>query len=274
MLKNFGPKVTTKVVESQSLLMVNNKILVPPSLSHRILQWYHDYLNHPGSTRIHKTLEQTFWWPNMRAHCEHHVKHCKTCQLCKSSNKKHGKLPQKDVENSVPWNRVDVDLIGPMTVHAKNGKFELLALVTMIDPASSWFEAVPLKDKTSGTVAAAFDDTWLSRHPRPQCIVFDCASENKSVFRETLINYGLGPGMKTITSHNPQANSMIERIHQVLNDMLRTKEMEETEIDPDFPFDSILSAIVCAIRCTYHTTLQATPGQLVFGRDMILPIAM
>ena len=32
-LKNFGPKVTTKVVESQSLLMVNNKIAVPPSLS-------------------------------------------------------------------------------------------------------------------------------------------------------------------------------------------------------------------------------------------------
>ena len=26
------------------------------------------------------------------------------------------------------------------------------------------------------------------------------------------------------------------------------------------------------MRCTYHTTLKATPGQLVFGRDMILPI--
>ena len=64
----------------------------------------------------------------------------------------------------MPWNRVHVDLIGPLPVHAKNGKFELLVL-TMIDPASRWFEAVPLKDNTSGTVAAAFDDTWLSRHP-------------------------------------------------------------------------------------------------------------
>ena len=27
-----------------------------------------------------------------------------------------------------------------------------------------------------------------------------------------------------------------------------------------------------AIRSTYHTTLQHTPGQLVFGRDMMLPI--
>ena len=27
-----------------------------------------------------------------------------------------------------------------------------------------------------------------------------------------------------------------------------------------------------AVRSTYHTTLQATPAQLVFGRDMIYPI--
>ena len=28
------------------------------------------------------------------------------------------------------------------------------------------------------------------------------------------------------------------------------------------------------MRSTYHTTLQATPAQLVFGRDMILPISV
>ena len=27
-----------------------------------------------------------------------------------------------------------------------------------------------------------------------------------------------------------------------------------------------------ALRSTYHTTLRATPGQLVFGRDMILNV--
>ena len=79
--------------------------------------------------------------------------------------------------------------------------------------------------------------------------------------------------MKPTTAHDPQANSIVERIHQVLNDMLRTMELEEREIDPSKPFDEALNAAPYAIRCTYHTTLQATPGQLVFGRDMILPIA-
>lgn len=35
----------------------------------------------------------------------------------------------------------------------------------------------------------------------------------------------------------------------------------------------ILAPIQWAMNSTYHTTLRATPGQLAFSRDMILPIA-
>jgi hypothetical protein len=41
------------------------------------------------------------------------------------------------------------------------------------------------------------------------------------------------------------------------------------EKDPWRPF---LSSAAYAIHSTFHTTLKATPGQLVFGRDMVLPI--
>ena len=34
----------------------------------------------------------------------------------------------------------------------------------------------------------------------------------------------------------------------------------------------ILAAAMFALRSTYHTTLQATPAQLVFGRDSVLNI--
>ena len=136
-----------------------------------------------------KTLEQLFWWPNMRSQVENHVAHCKICQLCKKSNKKCGKLPQKDVEPSIPWNRVNVDLVGPLSCKAKNGTFSLLAL-TMIDPATGWFEVAPLKDSTSTTVAAAFDDTWLSCYPRPQFIGYDGGSENKGDLKKPSLIMG------------------------------------------------------------------------------------
>ena len=38
-------------------------------------------------------------------------------------------------------------------------------------------------------------------------------------------------------------------------------------MDADDPWSGILSAV--AVRSIFHTTLQATPGQLVFGRDII-----
>jgi hypothetical protein len=37
-------------------------------------------------------------------------------------------------------------------------------------------------------------------------------------------------------------------------------------------WNGILSATMFALRATYHTTLDATPMQLVFGRDAILNI--
>ena len=36
------------------------------------------------------------------------------------------------------------------------------------------------------------------------------------------------------------------------------------------PWSSILAATDFSVQITYHTTLQATPVQLIFGRDMIL----
>ena len=59
----------------------------------------------------------------------------------------------------------------------------------------------------------------------------------------------------------------------MLGNQLRSFELEEREFtSEEETFEPFLTACAYAIRCTYHTTLKATPGQLVFGRDMILPI--
>ena len=78
---------------------------------------------------------------------------------------------------------------------------------------------------------------------------------------------------KPTTSHNPQANAIIERAHKVVNDMHRSFDLENENLEEDNPFDYFLQCTAWAIRSTYHTTLQATPCQLVFGRDMIHNIA-
>ena len=41
-------------------------------------------------------------------------------------------------------------------------------------------------------------------------------------------------------------------------------------MDEEDPWSGVLAAAMFALRATYHTTTQATPMQLVFGRDAIL----
>ena len=163
---------------------------------------------------------------------------------------------------TVPWKRVDVDLIGPWTVKTPSKTYSLQA-ITMIDPATGWFEMSQLIDATAYAAMNAFCNEWLCRYPRPKYVGMDGGSEFKKQFKETVKNYGLK--VKKTTPYNPQGNSVIERIHQVIGDSLRTYELQEQELDEDDPFGAMLANVSWALRSTYHTVLEATPGQLVFG---------
>eukprot|EP00957_Ditylum_brightwellii_P029476 2228458-Ditylum_brightwellii.AAC.1 len=54
--------------------------------------------------------------------------------------------------------------------------------------------------------------------------------------------------------------------------MIRSFEVHSTDIDEKDPWTSILSAVRFTTRATVHTIIQATPMQLVFGRDAILNV--
>ena len=74
---------------------------------------------------------------------------------------------------------------------------------------------------------------------------------------------------KCTTVKNPQSNSPVERIHQVLKNMFLTKKLKEQILDYIDPFGEILASIAWAVRASYNSATDATPAQLVFGRDML-----
>eukprot|EP00957_Ditylum_brightwellii_P151339 11523908-Ditylum_brightwellii.AAC.1 len=74
---------------------------------------------------------------------------------------------------------------------------------------------------------------------------------------------------KLTTKKNPHVNSILERIHQVVANMLRSYDLDNQELDQIAPFSKYLATIVWENQCTYHTTLEATSEDLAFGRDMI-----
>ena len=153
-------------------------------------------------------------------------------------------VPAKSIDDLVPWRTVHTDLIGPYSITAKQTQsgdkikeieLQLMAM-TMVDPATGWFETkeVPYYsiedvinnkdnyiDKSLARISQLFNQAWLSRYPRPSKVVFDNGSEFKIHFMRLLKDFDIKPRPTTV--ENPQGNSPVERIHQVVHDMIKTK---------------------------------------------------
>ena len=104
-------------------------------------------------------------------------------------------------------------------------------------------------------------------------VTFDRGSEFIGQNSKQMLVHDYGIKRKPIIVRNPQANAIVERIHQNIANMVRTFELETNYLDVDNPWKGVLSATAYAIWSTCHTMLKKTPGQLVFGRDMILNIS-
>ncbi|GFH56268.1 hypothetical protein CTEN210_12744 [Chaetoceros tenuissimus] len=300
-----------KMYDNERLMTYRGRIYVPPSLTTPAIQWYHWILQHPGKDKLLRTLQMHCAWPGMQKDIEEYTKACRECQLYKKRTVKYGKLPPKQLPPLQPWNEVAVDLIGPYTISTRqrqvDGKIQnvklILCAMTMIDTATGWFEirevptaAIELKkkpkkkrgrpsindeddiitkttimDKSSARISQLFDQTWLSRYPRPTRVIFDNGVEFKKDFLPLLKDYGIKP--VTTTIKNPQANAILERVHLVIHNMIRTHELDNIIFDALDPWSQILAQVAFAIRCSHHRTLEASPAQLVHHRDMIFNIA-
>jgi hypothetical protein len=71
---------------------------------------------------------------------------------------------------------------------------------------------------------------------------------------------------------NPQANGILERVHQVLGQMLCTAELDLANLVTPDDVDVFLDYAAWAICSTYHTVLKASPGAAIFGQDILFNI--
>ena len=258
----------------KSYTLVTNKegkIVLPEDLQRKATEWYHTHLLHPGETRMELTIGQHYCWKGMRNTITSVCRACTICKRLKTRNKKYGRIPPKPVPEIIPWHTLCIDLIGPYKFGT--GKHQVtLHCLTMIDPATGWFEIVQIDSKRADEVANQLEFAWLTRYPWPTEVVMDRGKEFAAEVREMLKNeYGFV--RKVITTRNPQANSIIERVHQVLHNMIRSMGLRDARDLGDYGWQGVLAAVRHAIRCSVHTTTRATPTQLVFNRDAILNIS-
>jgi hypothetical protein len=128
-----------KLIENTTCVCKDSWLVIPKSLQVCAVKWYHHYLQHPGHTRLEETMNAAMNWKDMHTTIRSLTKSCKSCQVNSRRSQKYGHLPPKIVY-TIPWEYLCVDLIGPYILKGKdNLQIDFMAL-TMIDPASSWFE--------------------------------------------------------------------------------------------------------------------------------------
>ena len=94
-------------------------------------------------------------------------------------------------------------------------------------------------------------------------MIYNNGSEFKLHFCALCTTHGVKH--KPTSVKNPQANAILERIHGVLGNMLRTSELDMAESVKASDIDVFLSDAAWAICSIYQTVLKASPGAAIFG---------
>ena len=247
------------------------KIVVPKTPQKKLTEWCHLHLLHPGETRTELTMGQHFHWKGTRVSAARVCKGCEICRRTKVQTEKCGLLPAK-APDVLPWHALCIDLMGPHRMGKGQNEVQLHCL-TMINPATGWFEIVETPNRRADEVANSLEMTWLTRYPWPTEVVMDRGGEFQAEVSAMLKN-NCGITKKVVTPRDPAANSMVERVHQAMHQLIRTLDIKgKTDCD-QLDFGWVLMSAMCeAARSTVHATQRATPVQSVFGRDAILNVA-
>jgi hypothetical protein len=196
-----------------------------------------------------------------------------------------------------PWRALCVDLVGPYTLKGKDGSSIDFMCLTMIGPATVWFKIAELPtvrvtvpkagkgkkaactdytkeaeifDKTSAQISNLVYKCWLSRYPCCQYLMYDNGSEFKLHIYALCATNGIK--RKPTSIKNPTANAILERIHAVFTNMLRTAKLNLAKLVNASDIDVFLAVAAWAICSIHHTVLKASPGAAIFGQDMLFDI--
>ena len=134
-----------------------NQLVVPKELRRQVMSVNHEsaFSGHLGAKKTEVRILPNFFWPGLRQDV---IRFCRSCDVCQRTVKRGsvrkvplGSMPLIDT----PFKRVAVDIVGPIAPPSEAGHRYIL---TLVDYATRYPEAVPLKKITTEAVAEALLD--------------------------------------------------------------------------------------------------------------------
>ena len=252
-----------------------DKIVLTQELLPKVVKYYHEAMAHAeGAGRLSHTIKRHFYHRNIDDVVKTHIQECTTCVRNKRGERTYGEAGPRDA-SVLPWQQLHCDSIGDWTIDLRARTLKFHAM-TMIDACTNLLEIKYTFSTTAAEGAAAVENTWLARYPRPIKIVTDQGPEFGQEFTEMCRRNGIKHA--TSTSRNPQGNSLIEAIHKTIAQVLRTvvaaknpRSVEEGKA----VIEETLATAMHACRSACSSSLgYNSPGALAFNRDMFMDIPL
>ena len=240
------------------------QVVVPKNLRSQVIELAHSSLlgGHMGIRKTSDRVLSKFYWPGLKGDV---TRFCRTCDICQKTESK-GKTPKVPLQKmpliDIPFKRVAIDLIGPIFPSSEKGYRYIL---TMVDYATRYPDAVPLKNIDTETIAENFLDMY-SRLGFPEEVLSDNGTQFISECMEEVSRL-LSIKQLTSTPYHPMCNGLVEKFNGTLKAMLRRLCNEQPRQWPRY-----INAVLFAYREVPQESTGFSPFELLYGRTVRGPI--
>ncbi|XP_073727643.1 uncharacterized protein [Misgurnus anguillicaudatus] len=230
------------------------QLLVPQTHRATVLQLAHTHLlgAHLGVDKTKERVLQRFFWPGVHKEVENYCRSCPECQQsAPKPNFRSPLIPLPIIET--PFERIGMDIVGPLPRSGRGHQY----ILVMVDYATRYPEAVPLRKATSKQIAK---ELFLisTRVGIPKEILTDQGTPFMSRVMKELCALLKIKQIRTSVYH-PQTDGLVERFNKTLKQMLRKT------IDTDGKnWDQLLPYLLFSIREVPQASTGFAPFELLY----------
>ena len=240
-----------------------SQVVVPKGLKTKVMTMAHEAVmsGHQGIKKTQGRIWREFWWKGMMTDVVRFCKSCEVCQLTVSKGRVSktplGQMPIIDT----PFERVAVDLVGPLPASESGNRY----ILTMVDYATRYPEATPLKDIRTETVAEALVNMF-ARVGVPREILSDRGSQFLSEVMKEMCRL-LSLKQLVTTPYHPMCNGLVEKYNGTLKTMIKRMASERPK-----DWDRYIGPLLFAYREVKQESMGFSPFELLYGRTVRGPM--